>query len=50
MDTVREAGAAEIRLKPKETLLRVDGKVLCGEPVITLVYPNQEASRNGLLG
>jgi hypothetical protein len=34
MDKVREAGATETGMKPKETLLRVDGEVVRGEPAI----------------
>ena len=39
MDKVREAGVAETRMTPKETLLRVDGEVVRGEPAIALVDP-----------
>ena len=44
MDKVREAGAAEGRIKTKsgkETLLRVDGEVVRGEPEIVLVDPRR---------
>ena len=41
MDKVREAGVAETRMKPKETLLRVDGEVVRGGPVIVLVDPRR---------
>ena len=42
MDKVREAGAAETRIKTKggkETLLRFDGEVVQGEPEVVLVDP-----------
>ena len=44
MDKVREAGAAGTRIKVKggkETLLRVDGQVIRGEPEIVLVDPRK---------
>jgi hypothetical protein len=44
MDNVREAGAAGARIKVKggkETLLRVDGEVVHGEPEIVLVDPRK---------
>jgi hypothetical protein len=41
MDKVREAGAAETGMKPKETLLRVDGEVVRGESAIVLVDPRR---------
>ena len=41
MDKVQEASAAETRIKTKETLLRVDGEVVRGEPAIVLVDPRR---------
>ena len=39
MDKVREAGAAETRMKSKEMLL--DGEVLRGESAVVLVDPRR---------
>ena len=39
MDKVREAGAAETRMKQMETLLKVDGEVVRREPAIALASP-----------
>ena len=41
MDKVREAGAAETRIKTKEKLLRVDGEAVRGERAIVLVDPRR---------
>lgn len=44
MDKVREAGAAETRIKTKggkETLLRFGGEVVRGEPEVVVVDPRK---------
>jgi len=44
MDKVREAGAAETRIKTKsgkETLLRFGGEVVRGEPEVVLADPRK---------
>ena len=41
MDKVREAGAAETRMKSKEMLLRVDGELVRGESAVVLVDPRR---------
>ena len=48
MDKLREAGVAETWMKSKETLLRVDGEVVRGEPVIMLVDTRRAGGFKGL--
>lgn len=46
MDKIRDAGAAETRIKTKsgkETLLRFDGEVVRGEPEVVLGDPRKAA-------